>query len=311
MSKELQLTIAKLEKAKDLKEMLLLPEVVDRFVKNYQKTTGKKDGLQRFEQEVFNFLSIAQDNPEIAKCERFSHYAAIIKAGTTGLSFRDGHLYPVVYKYDGGKRLILKTDIGAHGKREMLMRMPNIKFVGEAQIIFKGDTFKYDPVNRKVLDHTFSLDMKRVVEKTPHYNEQKRLTKVEILNVLGVYCPIDFIEDGKIRREDVLLTIDDIRGSIVKAKTLVIWFANTGEMIKKGSYNRAFKLYHRYPEGEITDYQAFDADDDFTAPVVPEEKKQPIQQKKNKDSSISDAEVVQDDENQEADGDDKMESFFE
>jgi hypothetical protein len=45
--------------------------------------------------------------------------------------------------------------------------------------------------------------------------------------------------------------------------------------------------------------------------VVPEEKKQPIQQKKNKDSSISDAEVVQDDENQEADGDDKMESFFE
>ena len=105
MSNKLQVINQQLDAAPTLKDMLSLPIVAERFIANYKKTTGKKDGLQRLEQEVFNFVELANDNPKIKECTNFSKFAAIVKAGTTGLSFKDGHLYAIPY----GKTL--KTSI--------------------------------------------------------------------------------------------------------------------------------------------------------------------------------------------------------
>lgn len=242
MSNKLAVIKEQLDGAASVKDMVHLPFVQERFVMNYEKTTGKKDGDQRFQQETFNFLEIANTNPAIMKCDRFSIFAAIVKSGTTGLSFRDGHLYPIPY----GKTL--KTTIGAHGKRELLMRMATIKFVSEAQLVVKGEAFVYDKMNSKVISHSGSL------EKTPALTME---------NILGAYFRIEFM-DGKII--DILMTQEDLKGAMKAAKTQSIWIAWPGEMCKKSVYNRGFKLYHRYSEGEFSAHPEFDAPDGETAP---------------------------------------------
>lgn len=288
MSDKLQVINQQLDAAKTLKSMLSLPVVADRFIANYHKTTGKKDGQQRFEQEVFNFVELANDNPKIKDCTNFSKFAAIVKAGTTGLSFKDGHLYPIPY----GK--VLKVRIGAHGKREMLMRMPTIKFVDEAQLILKGDEFTYDKSKGLVLGHI---------------SDFMKAPAITFDNILGSYCRITFA-DGSVK--DVLLTKEEIIKAKSKSKTDAIWKEFPGEMSKKTSYGRAFKLYHRYPEGEF-DLSAFeDNSDDEITPIpineetpapeqpAPEEtnaEESPKEEETKKESSaddmVSDAEIIE------------------
>lgn len=220
--------IQKVNSAPSVREAVVLAQ--DRWAKNYYLVTGKKDGMQRFESELLNYLDIVAEKPDLAKIQdKFTHFAAVMKAAVTGLSFRsDGHLYPIVY---GGK---IKVQIGAHGKREMLNQMKEVKFVHEAQLVIKGDSFKHDKMNNKIIEHV-STD-KTVVAKS-------------LDDVIASYCRIEY-HDGRII--DVVVYHEDL----VKAKnasknkgagsTWDLWF---GEMAKKVSYHRAKKLYHRYPEG--------------------------------------------------------------
>ena len=281
MSNKLAIIKQELEGAASVKDMLHVPYVQDRFVKNYEMTTGKKDGDQRFQQEVFNFLEIANGNKDIMSCDRFSIFAAIVKSGTTGLSFKDGHLYPIPY----GKTL--KTSIGAHGKRELLMRMDTIKFVSEAQIVIKGEDFVYDKMNTKVISHSSSI------------GDMPALT---MDNILGAYFRIEF-ENEKII--DVLMTQEDLKGAMRAAKTKSVWTAWPGEMCKKTVYNRGFKLYHRYSEGEFSPHPEFDApDSEQPIPFIKKEEDTKPKQTtetptaKVEDNSISDAEIVEEKDNE-------------
>jgi len=276
MSNKLQVVQQQLVAAKTIKDMVSLPVVENRFIANYEKTTGKKDGKLRFQQEVFNFLEIANENKKIFECDRFSIFAAVVKAGTTGLSFRDGHLYPIVYGN------VLKTTIGAHGKREMLMRMPNVKFVDEAQVVMKNDEFIYDKLNSKVSIHNSDI------------NKQPPMT---LENILAAYFRIHFV-DGTVK--DVMMTNAELVKARAAAKTMKVWDNWTGQMCKKSVYNRGFVLYHRYPEGEFPEMQQFDGseEDEFIdAPVVVEEVKQEQQPAKtNIPDDVEDAKVEEVDE---------------
>lgn len=301
MSSKLQVIKQELDKAPNLKSVMALPFVQERFVKNYEKTTGKKDGAQRFQQEVFNFMEVANENPEIVKCDKFSIFAAIVKAGTTGLSFRDGHLYPIPYKG------VLKTQIGAHGKKEMLMRMPDIKRVYEAQYVLKGDSFKFDKANSRVIEHVTDFTKPKAIL---------------LDNIVAAYGRIDFTDGTSI---DTLIEHDDFVKAKAAARTKAVWDAWPGEMSKKTVYNREFKLYHRYPEGEFAAFSEYDASDDLDtgADIQSEmEKKQtgtsneekasaPKQQDKEaaSDNSISNAQIVEED-NEKNNSDEELEGAF-
>ncbi len=262
----LKVMTAQLEQAKSVKEGLQLPFVQELFIKNYESITGRKDGENRFRSELFHYLEMVNDNEKLKAVDKFSHLACIVKAGTTGLSFaKEGQLYVIPYGN------VAKVQIGAHGKRELMRRMPDVKFVGESQIVLKGDTFKHDKLNNRVIEHITS-------EKAP---------VVSLDNIVAVYVRIIFKDNNFV---DVVVPHDDIVRAKAKSKNQRegnTWDQWPGEMSRKVAYNRAYKLYYRQPQVEVTDFKGFDApedddaadDIDVTHQVVPQEQpQQPIQE---------------------------------
>lgn len=245
-----------LEKAKSVKEALSLGFVQELFIKNYAAITGRKDGQNRLASEVFHYLEMVQDNSKLKNCTKFSHMACLVKAGTTGLSFgKEGQLYVIPYGD------VAKVQIGAHGKRELIRRMPDVKFVGESQLVLKGDSFKHDKINNHVIEHITS-------EKAP---------AATLDNILYAYARIIYKDSTYI---DVVVTHDDLVKAKSKSKQTgdnSVWETWPGEMCKKVPYNRAYKLYYRQPQVEVTDFKGFEANDDDDddvphppAPAAPE-----------------------------------------
>lgn len=245
---------SELEKAKSVKEALSMGFVQELFIKNYQAITGRQDGKNRLAGEVFHYLDLIQDNAKLKACTKFSHMACLVKAGTTGLSFgKEGQLYVIPYGD------VAKVQIGAHGKRELLRRMPDIKFVGESQLVLKGDTFKHDKLNNRVIEHITS-------EKAP---------AATLENIIASYVRIIFKDNNFI---DVVVTHDDLVKAKSKSKQQgdnSVWEQWSGEMCKKVPYNRAYKLYYRQPQTEVTDIKGFDADDEDDTTDAPHEVVQP------------------------------------
>ncbi len=248
-----------LEKAKSVKEALSMGFVQELFIKNYEGITGRQDGKNRFAGEVFHYLDLIQDNAKLKACSKFSHMACLVKAGTTGLSFgKEGQLYVIPYGDTA------KVQIGAHGKRELLRRMPDIKFVGEAQLVLKGDQFKHDKINNHVIEHVTS-------EKAP---------ATTIDTVLYAYVRIIFKDNTFV---DVVVTHEDLVKAKSKSKQQgdsSVWEQWPGEMCKKLAYNRAYKLYYRQPQTNVDDLKEFDAtdEDDDTTPETTDVPHQVVQE---------------------------------
>lgn len=233
---QLQKLTQQLDAAPNIKSALALDAVEKIFVDNYSKMTGRKDGTKRLQSEIFALMDIANEKPDILKCDRFSIMAAIVKAGATGLSFQDGKLYPIPY----GKTL--KVQISTHGKRELMSRMPNVKQVFEGQYVLEGDDFVHDKMNNKVIKHIANGKSDVTLDK-----------------IKAAYVRISLKDGSSI---DVVVERADIlkARSKSKAQNGGPWFDFPGEMAKKVAYNRAYKLYYQKPEG-IEDY-AREADGD-------------------------------------------------
>lgn len=217
-----------LANAGSLKAALSMDFVQKTFINNYEKITGNKDGESKFQEEVFALMELANENPNIARCTRFSMFAALVKAGATGLSFRDQRLYAIPYGDT------LKVQISTHGKRELMSRMPDVKRVYEAQCVVRGDTFEHDKINNKVVLHV-----------------GKNANPLTIDNILASYVRIEFRDKSVI---DVVVYAEDIKAAKSKSKAQNgPWKDFPGEMAKKVAYNRAYKLYYQRPEN-ITDF---------------------------------------------------------
>jgi recombinational DNA repair protein RecT len=229
MMNPLQKLNQEIEAAPNVRSVILLAQ--DRFKKNYELVTGKKDGDQRFQSELLNYLEIVNDKPELQKVEKFSHFAAVMKAATTGLSFAsDGHLYPIPI---GGK---VKVTIGAHGKKEMLRMMKGVKFVNEAVIVMKGDHFLMDKLSGKVLEHR---------------STDRSSTRNNLDDVFGVYTRIEWA-DGRVT--DTFVGHDELVKAKSKSKNKgpgSTWEEWPLEMAKKVSYHRAKKNHYRLPDGVV------------------------------------------------------------
>jgi phage RecT family recombinase len=224
---------AEIAQAQGVRGVMALAE--DRFVKNYALVTGKKDGKQRFETEVLNYLDIVNEKPDLRNAEKFSHFSSIMKAATTGLSFKsDGHLYPIAYSQ--GDKKVVKVQIGAHGKREMMNQMKDVAFMPEAVIVMKGDDFRYDKLNSKV---------------TKHETTDKSSTRNSLEDVVAAYSVIEW-KDG--RKTFVVVYHEELKKAKDASKNKgpnSVWETWPLEMAKKVTYHRMKKLYHRYPDGVL------------------------------------------------------------
>jgi len=240
---------SQLAEARNVKEVFSIDLVRERFIKNYEAVTGKKDGENRYNQERFAYLEIIADKPELNKVDKFYHFAAIVKAGTTGLSFRDGKLY-VIPTGTG-----VKVQSSPAGKREQLEMMPTVKRAPEPILVMKGDKFVHDKLNGVVKEH---------------YTTEKSEQKILLENIFASYQRIMF-NDGTIA--DTVVYHDDLVKAKSKSKMksdFGLWETWPGEASKKTSTNRAFRLYHKYPDNIVVFGNEITESDDVEQPAYAE-----------------------------------------
>lgn len=238
--------------ATSVKDLFSLPDVKDRFIKNYEAVTSRKDGANRLEQERMAYMEKLNDFPELKKAPMWSHFSALLKAGTTGLSFRDNKLYVQAVKNREGVITGLKVDPSPAGRREMMEFMPNVKKVPQAQVVMKGDLFVYDKLNEKIIKHETT---------------EKSLTEDKLENVVCAYQRIIW-KDGTV--SDVVVPQSDLLRARAKTKTTNwesgVWHWNA-EACKKVATKRAHRLYHKYPDNVILYSNDKDTDDGDTSDV--------------------------------------------
>lgn len=243
----------KLASVKDVKEIFTIPDVREIFKRNYQATTGKTDGDNKFEQERFAYLQLLVEKPELAQVGRFMHFGAIVYAGTTGLTFRDGTLYV----YPNGKGG-LKVQASPAGKRQMLERMEMISKAPQAQVVMKGDLFVFDKLNEVILEHKMTKDS---------------IMEEKLENVVASYQRIKW-KDGSIT--DVVVWQSELIRA--KSKSKIKGDAGVWEWVfqacQKVATNRAFSKYHKYSDNVVMfndDRPSEEEDDDdkkYTDAVV-------------------------------------------
>lgn len=209
----------RLTAAKTIKEVLQIPSLVDRYVKSYEASTGRTDGMEKFERESFAFMDIVSKSSELQACDRLSQFAGFLKGAQTGLGFGSGKLSV----YSRGKMMVVEPD--AHGKKEILERLPDIKKIDEGVIVYNEDTFEYDPHNKLVEVHK---------QKFPTPKPSKE-------TVMACYVSVHF-KDGS--REDIVMSVDAIERARVHSKQQegMMWKGHYDEACKKTVYNRVYKL---------------------------------------------------------------------
>lgn len=247
-----------LEKARNVKDIFTMDFVAERSVKNYEMATGRKDGQNWFQREVLAMMTIFGEKPDYGKADKMSIWGCLMTAARKGLSIAEGDIDLVPYN----KGAILKAEPNYKGLRKQLRRMPSIKFVYEAQVVFDGDDFEHDKLNNRVIKH--------ISKEAPK--------KAELGNIKAAYVRIEFT-DGKI--VDVVMYQHELIAAKNKTKNPSSdgpWVQFTGEMCKKTVLKRAHKAYYNGTDYEIEDTE------------FKEVKQESIS---NKASDAEDAEVVQ------------------
>lgn len=223
--------------AKGVKDIIKMDLVKERYVATFEGISGRKDGLQVFEQEAFAFIDLANNRPDIMNCDPFSIVAGFIKAATFGLSVagNDLSIYPRgVKQKDGSYKNVLVVEPQAHGKKRLISRMDNVDRVDEGVLVFSKDTFDFDARNHKVLSHKQTWPRPEASPET----------------VIGCYCTIHY-KNGTSR--DIVIDANEIKKARSASKMTDggdLWIKFYGEACKKTVYNRAFKVLYKKPSSD-------------------------------------------------------------
>lgn len=222
--------------AKTVKEAMQLTFVKELVTKNYMAITGKKDAENYFNAQVFSFLSILNEKPELKECDRFSMLGALVYVASTGLSLQDGHVDLVKYGS------ILKAQQNYKGHREQLRTMPSIESVGEGVLVLKGEKFTVDKANNRVIEHLSGEDV----------------PVKSIDDIRYAYVRVTFRTLGnEINYKDVIVSQEDLKRAKSKSKNKgenSVWEQWPGQMCKKVPVHRAWTLYYRKPEASVIDF---------------------------------------------------------
>ena len=221
-----------LEKSTAVKDIFSLDFVQDRTIKNFVAVTGRKDGQNWYESEVLALMQVFADKPAYMKCDKMSIWGCLMTAARSGLSIAEGDLDLVPYG------MILKADRNYRGMRKQLRNMPIVKFVGEAQVVWKDDEFEHDKLNNKIVKH--------VSKDAP-----KGVPTLDM--VKAAYVRIEFQD----RVEDVVMYNHELVAAKSKSKMgdAGPWLQYVGEMCKKSVIRRANKIHYQASAKPIADDQ--------------------------------------------------------
>ena len=229
-------------------------------------------------------MEILNDKPDLAKADRFSIFAAIVKSGTTGLSFRDNRLYVMP-----GPNNTVKVQSSPAGKREMMEMMEDVKKCPEPQVVLKGDKFVVDRLNNII---------------TCHETTEKSVTEATLDNIVCSYQRLVYTNGDII---DVVVPHADLVKAKSKSKIkgdAGVWGDFPAEAAKKTATNRMFNKYHKYPQNVVTYGADADKEDDTQdvgyseQPVKEEKPAKKAKEKVDKETgevTYTEAEVVKGD----------------
>lgn len=246
---------AAVQSAKNIRELVRVEALSNRYVANYMAVSRCTEGEARaqFEMEALAFMEIVANKPDLNDCDPYSIFAGFVKAGVTGLSFRGGRLS--IYKRgvkqkDNTWKQNLVVEPDAHGKKEMMERMPEIKRIDEGVVVYKDDAFIYSPVTKQVVKHEQAFP-------TPVASKD---------TVKAAYCSIHFA-DG--HREDIVMSVAEIEIARSKSQQQngMMWAGHYAEACKKTTYNRAFKVNYRMPKTAVI-FNQYEVVEEEVTPVV-------------------------------------------
>jgi len=184
MENKLALTGKMLQECKKPADVMDLPAVQDRWVNTYNLTTGKDNGLLKFEAEKVLFLQTISEDANLAKCSMVSIYSSFILLAVSGLSLIDGQSYLIPYK----DKCVWMP--GWKGRLEQIKQIPNINHVNEPVCIFEGEDFEYEIIEGEI----------KVLKHRPSLNTEGK-------QILGVYVTIEYTFGKKtflMKREEVI-----------------------------------------------------------------------------------------------------------
>jgi hypothetical protein len=133
--------------------------------------------------------------------------------------------------------------------------MEEIKRVPEPVLVMQGDKFIHDKLNGVIREHSTT---------------DKSATKITLDNIFASYQRIMY-KDGSII--DVVVYHDDLVKAKDKSKMKSdqgLWQTWPGEASKKTATNRAFRLYHKYPDNVVLYGNDNDSEDESGQPAYQE-----------------------------------------
>lgn len=248
-------------KAKDVKQLLSISAIRDRYIKNYSMATGQKDGEARYERDVFAFMEKVNTNPDLMSCDPFSIFAAFVKVGSYGVDPDKLYLQPQPVKQkDGSYKQMMKVSVDPFGKKELIERMKTITKVNDPVLVFNQDEFEVDPRGKRVVVHKQKFPLPNPSEDT----------------VKAVYVTVEWAS-GK--EQDFWLTLEELKKRRAASKMSgggILWGTHYGEAAKKSVINYLWKAEYKKPESVLLFPQ-------YEAPITAEDE-EPAQE----------AQVVQD-----------------
>ena len=131
--------------------------VRERFIKNYELASQKKDGVLAYQAQVISFRQLIQASADLQKCTIESLYKCFIQASIKGYSLDVADQQCYMYPY--GAVATLQPQAGAFV--EKLKRNKQILHSDQAKLVYKGDVIVVK--NGKVIDHVEKFESEIII----------------------------------------------------------------------------------------------------------------------------------------------------
>jgi recombinational DNA repair protein RecT len=249
-----------LQQAQSLKDMFEIPSFSEKWISNYEKTTGKKDGTIMWERHKVDFLSAVQNNNALQKCDRLSIYMAAMQSAASGLSMSEGMSGIIPYKDKA------QFQIFANGRREQLSWLPHIQYVNEPVVVRADDVFEYQA----------GEDL-RIIKHIPKLNSDAE--------IIAVYVVLDTTSGKKtylMHRSEVIAIRDNYstqykfymqkqeKGEIKDWMDKPMWISNEAEAFKKTIIKRVWKVQPN-KSARLKEMDKFESYDDVDSGKAPQD----------------------------------------
>lgn len=222
--------------------------VRERFIKNYELATQKKDGVLAYQAQVISFRQLIQASADLQKCTVESLYKCFIQASIKGYSLDVADQQCYMYPY--GAVATLQPQAGAFV--EKLKRNKQILHSDQAKLVYKGDIIEVE--NGKVIKHVEKFQSEQIIL------GYVKFTRTDNSEIFFIYRPSDWAAwKSKSKQKDGENWNKGIEGQPVAAflRTKIVLHA-AKEKIWSPSNTPVF--FERYDEIEVDEEIQADAE---------------------------------------------------